>query len=272
MPPITFEENISMSFISKKQAIPLLFILFLAASCVPSKKFLYYQNGLEDKSHIDSTISLKAYVHRISPNDVLTIFVSSLSPEASAYFNPPINQDNLPDVATYKALSSYTVDSNGEISLPFVGLLKIKGLTIPEVRDTIEKSLEKYLINPTVFINLENFKIVLLGEVTKPGVFFVNNEHITISEALAMAGDMTVFGKRTNVLIVRETMQGNPEYGMVDMTSPDVFKSPYYYLHPNHIVYVNPRKNKIASGDLFFRIAPILISLATLVSLLVIRL
>lgn len=271
LPPITFEEKISMNFISKKQAIPLLFILFLAASCVPSKKFLYYQNGLEQKSHIDSSISLKAYVHRISPNDVLTIFVSSLSPEASTYFNPPINRDNMPDVATYKALSGYLVDNNGDISLPFIGKLSVKGLTIPQARDTVLKQLGKYLINPSVFINLENFKIVMLGEVSKPGVYVVNNEQVTISEALALAGDMTVFGKRTHVLVVRETMAGNPEYGMIDMTSPEVFNSPYYYLHPNDIVYVNARKNKVASGDLFFRIVPIIISLATLVSLLIIR-
>ena len=260
-----------MNIISKKYAIPLIIIIFLATSCVPVKKFRYYQRDLPEQSHVDSSISFKAYIHKISPNDILTIFVSSLSPEASTYFNPPINRDNMPDVATYKALSGYLVDSNGEISLPFIGRLNVKGLTIPEARDTVKKSLEKYLINPSVFINLENFKIVLLGEVSKPGVYFVGNEQINISEALALAGDMTVFGKRTEILVVRETMNGNPEYGKVDITSPEVFKSPFYYLHPNDIIYINPRKNKIASGDLFFRVVPILISLATLISLLVIR-
>ncbi len=271
MPPITFEEKISMSFISKKQAIPLILILFLSVSCVPTKKFLYYQNGSPGKAQIDSTISLNTYIHKISPNDLLTIYVSSSSPEASSYFNPPITHDNVPDAETYKALSGYLVDNNGDISLPLVGKLNVKGLTTSEARELIKKHLEKYLINPGIFIYLENFKIVMLGEVSKPGVYVVGNEQVTLSEALAMAGDMTVFGKRTDVLIVRESINGNKEYGTLDMTSPEVFKSPYYYLHSNDIVYVNARKNKIASADLFFRIAPVVISFATLVTLLVIR-
>ncbi len=122
-----------------------------------------------------------------------------------------------------------------------------------------------------MFINLENFKIILLGEVSKPGVYLVSNEQINLSEALAMAGDMTVYGKRKDILIVRETDKGNPEYGVVDITSPDVFKSPYYYLHPNDIIYINARKTKITTGDLFFKIVPVAVSVATLVSLLIIR-
>jgi polysaccharide export outer membrane protein len=260
-----------MNFIFKRQVAPLIFLLLFVTSCVSTKKYYFYQNGLENRSSIDSTVSIKAYIHKISPNDILTIFVSSLSPEASTYFNPPINRDNMPDAATYKALSGYLVDANGDISLPFVGKLNVKGLTIPEARDTIKKQLERYLINPTVFINLENFKIILLGEVSKPGVYLVSNEQINLSEALAMAGDMTVYGKRKDILIVRETDKGNPEYGVVDITSPDVFKSPYYYLHPNDIIYINARKTKITTGDLFFKIVPVAVSVATLVSLLIIR-
>jgi polysaccharide export outer membrane protein len=131
--------------------------------------------------------------------------------------------------------------------------------------------LEKYLITPSVLVHLENYKITMLGEVSRSGVYPINNEKISISEAIALAGDITPYGMRTNVLIVRETENGNPEYGYIDLTSNDVFKSPYYYLQPNDIVYVNARRTRVATGDFFYRVVPVVVSFATLISILYLR-
>lgn len=257
-----------MKFQAKGRLISLIITLFLISSCIPSKEYYYFQR---DVTNIDSSITYKTYTHHIATNDILSITVTSVSPEASSYFNPPLVKDNTSDKETQKVIQGYLVDNNGDISIPFLGKLQVKGLTLSEAQDLLKKELEKYLISPSVQVRLNNFKIIILGEVNRPGVYYMSNENVTITEALAIAGDMTVFGKRNNILVVRESETGKPQYQMLDITNPQIFNSSYYFLHPNDIIYINARKTKISSGDMFFRITPIVVSVGTFLTLILIR-
>ncbi|HNR47945.1 MAG TPA: polysaccharide biosynthesis/export family protein [Bacteroidia bacterium] len=257
-----------MKFQVKGRLITLIITLFCISACIPSKEYSYFQR---DVKKIDSSLTFNNYTHHIGENDILSILVTSVSPEASSYFNPPFVKDNSSDTEVQKVIQGYLVDSNGEISIPFLGKVKVKGLTLSETQDLLKKELEKYLVSPSIQVRLENFKIIILGEVARPGVYYMSNENVSITEALAMAGDMTVYGKRTNILVVRESETGKPEYGMLDITRPEIFSSSYYFLHPNDIVYVNARKTKISSGDMFFRLAPVIVSIGTLLTLILIR-
>ena len=154
--------------------------------------------------------------------------------------------------------------------MPLVGKVKIAGLTTTVARDTLQKRLEQYLQSPNVRLYFENFKVTILGEVTHPGVFSVTNEKITIPEAIGMAGDLNIYGNRRDVLLIREE-NGVKTYTKVDLTRRDLFVAPYYYLHSNDILYIPPVKDKLAQSDNFYRVAPMLISLGTLLAFVLIN-
>jgi polysaccharide export outer membrane protein len=160
------------------------------------------------------------------------------------------------------------VDANGAIELPLIGSLKVAGLTTMQARDTIKAKLTKYLKEPTVNIRFLNYKISVLGEVQRPSVYVIPNETITLPEALGLAGDMTIYGKRGNVLIIRDN-NGKKEFGRVDLNSRDLFSSPYYYLHANDVVYVEPSAGRIAQTDKIYQITPIILSALSFLSIIV---
>jgi polysaccharide biosynthesis/export protein len=238
------------------------FLFFLVSSCRTKKEVIYFQPPEDTlrKTNIqwknfpnkDST-GMKTYDPVIRHNDILNIFVSSINPEATSFFNPVSGGGALGSAirANPEALG-YLVDVNGEIEMPLIGPVKVEGLTVPMIKDTLKKKLEKYLENPTVRVIFENFKVSILGEVKSPGVVTVINERITLPEAIAMAGDLNIYGRRENILIIREE-NGKREFVTVDITKRDFFESPYYFLHPNDIVYVEPVGAKIESSDNFFR-------------------
>ena len=160
------------------------------------------------------------------------------------------------------------VDANGDIQLPFAGSIRVEGLTPLAARDSVKAKLEKYLTDPTIKLNLVNFSVTVLGEVAKPGVITVANEKITLTEALAMAGDLTIFGKRTNVMVIRE-VNGKKEFGQVDLTGRNLFSSPYYNLHSGDIIYVEAISQKRATAQSFYRVMPLLLSALSLIVVLV---
>jgi polysaccharide export outer membrane protein len=244
-------------------ATGVLFIVFFSSSCRTLKEVVYFQVPADtaSKANAEGKDSLKRdslviqdYTPIIRHNDILEIFVTSINPEATSYFNPlsgfgtgttNILRDN-PEVL------GYLVDANGEIEMPIIGAVKVAGLTIPQIKTLLKEKLEKYLEKPSVRVVLKNFKVSILGEVKLPGIYFVINERLSFPEAIAMAGDLTIFGKRENILIVREE-NGKKEFANVDMTQRNFFESPYYYLHPNDVLYVEPVKAKVESSDNFFR-------------------
>lgn len=253
----------------------------LFSSCVNQKQIAYFQKGINQS---DTMAVAKAYIPKIQPGDILAINVGSLNPVASSFFNPysttPVTSDNSSGVSAgssstgtvpvtaQSSAPGFLVDSAGTIELPLIGTLKIAGLNTSDARDTIKNRLKTYLKEPTVNVRFLNYKISVMGEVAKPSVYVIPNERITIPEALSMAGDMTIFGKRENVLVIRDE-NGKKEFGHVNLTSREVYTSPYYYLHANDIVYVEPGKGRIAQTDKVYQILPVILSALSLISIIV---
>ena len=273
----TFAESILFYLIKKflkKSPLILFFVILFITSCVSKKDVVYFQpNSLEED--IQKVDMVQNYVPKLQSGDILSITVSSLSPEASAMFNPYLasqaasavqnsQTNNLPPV------SGYLIDDEGFITLPLVGKLKISGLTTKEATQTLTAQLDKYLQQPTVNVRILNFRISVLGEVTRPSVYTIPNEKITLPEALGLAGDLTIYGQRNNVLIVRET-EGKREFSRIDLTKRDLFNSPYYYLHANDVIYVEATKSKVTSTDRTVQLAPIVLSGLSLLTVILIN-
>ncbi len=246
-----------------KKTHPYLIILTLGllfSSCVSTKKMIYFQPLEKGSIANDSLVSFEP---TIGVGDLLSIHVSALDPQAARAFNLVENEQN----GTTSA-SSYLVNSIGEIHFPGLGNQKVLGLTSKQLTDSLVLQLSDYIIKPVVNLRLVNFKVTVLGEVKQPGTYPVENERISVLEALGMAGDLTIKGKRTNVLLVRE-QDGKRQIVPIDLTSIELFNSPYYYLAQNDVIYVAPNKAKLNSSAVGPNIGIIFGSISTLLSIIV---
>lgn len=231
-----------------KKIVTLLFCSLLLASCASRKKIVYFQN-ISASSVSETTI----YEPRLKPDDLLMIIVSAPEPEAAKDFNLPAFAVMSSVPGTMNIASSqlqyqtYLIDNQGYIQFPVIGALKLGGLTRQEALALLKGQLIKYINNPIVTLRIMNFKVSVMGEVLRPGVFPVTSERVTLPEAITMAGDMTIYGSRTNVLVIRE-INGQKTYNFVDMTQADFINSPFYYLSQNDLVYVEPNKTKVNSS------------------------
>ena len=257
---------------ANRLAFTALLAIALLSSCVNSKQLVYFQDLT---SRVDSA-RLETYAAPVRPGDVLSIQVSSLSPEASSFFNPyamqAIGGQPVQTSATtpLPAATGYLVASDGTITLPLVGAVAVAGKTNVQVADQLRTNLKTYLKEPTVSVRNQNFRITVLGEVARPSLFNISNEQITLPEALGLAGDLTIYGRRENVLVVREE-NGQRTYARLDLTKRDVFRSPYYHLHPNDVIYVEPGKARVASTDRLYQIVPIVLSALSFIAIIVTR-
>jgi polysaccharide export outer membrane protein len=227
----------------------LFFIIILFNwSCTPYKGVPYFQDLKSDKILKEEIKNYSPLI--VQPGDILAIHVASLNPEADVAFNYDLNLNYKTDEAALNtgerdantSISNHLVDDKGDINLPMLGILKAAGHTTHELTEQLEVSLQNFLSKPIVTVRIENFKISVIGDVKNPGVYNVQNEKITLSEGISLAGDLNATGLR-NVLIVRE-INGTREYVHVDLTSKDVFNSPYYYLKNNDVIYVTPNRIK----------------------------
>jgi polysaccharide export outer membrane protein len=204
----------------------------------------------------------------IKKNDQLYIRVVSEAfdeGKTDAMFNQMLRDEGSTSGAEQKG---YLVDNNGQIDFPRLGTIKAEGLTKPQLADTIKKKLEPVLTNPIVIIKLQNFHITFLGEVAKAGTLNLPTERVNILEAIGLAGDISVYGKKSDILVIREN-DGKVEYGQMDLTSATCFESPYFYLKQNDIVVVNPNKNKqLISEQLFYQRLGIATSITSMAALL----
>ena len=261
---------------SKKNLFALLSmtaVLFLA-SCGSPKNVAYIQNS----DYIDFSRSEYLYDARIMPKDILTITVNTVNPEASAPFNlimrPTLNSTTSTIGTSGGSLQTYLVDNNGCIEFPVVGTLQVGGLTKSQCEKLIHDKIQRYMNaeeNPVVTVRMSNYKISVLGEVTRPGMFTVGNEKINIFEALAQAGDLTIYGVRDRVKLIREDAKGHKEVYTLNLNNAEIINSPYYYLQQNDIIYVEPNKVKSqnasigAATTLWLSATGILISLSSLI-------
>ncbi len=225
-----------------------LFIIFIVlfSSCIPQKKLIYIQAQAKN-----DTIKTKKYInnrksdYKIQSGDNLFIRISSLDVKTYSFFNKTggntySNYMNS-DISVY--LNSYTVNDTGYVNFPVIGDIFVKDLTVQQVKNLIQKSLNKYLKKPTVIVKIVNYNITVLGEVNRPGKYKVYQDQINIFDALGLAGDITDYGNRNKVIIVRQNDKGSIVH-KVDLTKDNILKSRYYYLMPNDIVYVEPLKAK----------------------------
>ena len=241
-------------------------------SCGSTKNVAYFQNS----DVIDEDQSSFLYDARILPKDQLTITVSTTNPDAAVPFNltipTPYNQQSR---STYSQamLQSYLVDNAGYIQFPIVGALKVGGLTKSEAEQLIQTKIKHYMNaeeTPIVTVRMSSYSISVLGEVARPGTFMVSREKISILEALAQAGDLTIYGVRDKVKLIREDSNGKKEYHTLNLNDANIINSPYYYLQQNDVVYVEPNKVKARNStvgtttSLWFTSVSILISLSSL--------
>ena len=246
----------------------LLSVSVLAITSCSTQKRLSYFSSMGNQNDSASVYNYHIHEARIVAGDMLIITVSGLDPLAVAPFNQPVVSYSAPgsdQLYNTPSLQSYLVDVNGNISFPVLGEIKLSGLTKSEAISLIKEKLAQYLKDPIVTIKFLNYKITVLGEVARPGQYTINNERVTILDALGMAGDMTPYGKRNTVLVTREN-NGKLEFARLNLNSDDVFNSPYYFLQQNDVVYVEPNNVRaIASQNLSLYLSMIttLASLAT---------
>jgi polysaccharide export outer membrane protein len=251
--------------------------LFIAASflssCGVKYKTIPYFTDLAPDSAVNEQIKNQTIL-KIQKNDILAITVNSLNSEASAIFNmgsTSSNQGNASGgVDPTLTANGFLVDQDGNIQLPLVGSVQVSGLTTAEARRALEKKLVQYLKEPVVSLRLINFRVSVLGDVLRPGVYPVTNERVNISEALSMAGDLNITAERNNVLLIRED-NGVRKYMRLNMQSRSLFSSPYYYLQNNDVLYIQPGKTKYASVDASYRNVSLVISALSVIALLITR-
>lgn len=251
-----------------KNPILLSCLLLLISSC--SYKGVPYFQDLNNTTPVKEVIANYKEL-TVQPEDIIGISVSSLNSEASSVFNYNLNTiTGTSQISPNNPIVGYLVDEKGAIQLPLIGNLKVSDLTLSAIRETIQSRLNEYLKQPVVNVRLINFKVSIMGDVLRPGVYPVQNQRISIAEALTMAGDLNITALRNNVVLIRES-GGNREYIRIDLTSKKLFNSPYYYLKTNDILYVQPGRNKFASVDNSYRNIGILISALSIVAILLTR-
>ena len=251
----------------KKLLLPIMVVtmILMMVGCGSSKEVAYWQN-------IDS-ISLAAskglYDAKIMPKDELTILVQTTDPLTSE----PFNLRSTGQTSSKNQITGYLVDNDGIINFPIVGKIHVAGLTKTECEDLIKSKIQPYLArteNPLVSVRTSSYRITVIGEVNRPGVIPVSTEKISLIEALAEAGDMTIYGKRDNVLLVREDKSGEKHKVRLNMNDANIINSPYYYLQQNDIVYVEPHKVKArntffgSNTSIFYSVIGITTSLVSL--------
>lgn len=219
------------------------FILITINSCSHPEKYIYFQHKGNDTL---ATIvdSIPKYQAVFQVDDIVSIMVSSINPEAVKPFNTTSSISDKNEKAS--SSTGYLIDADGNIEFPILGTLKIAGLNRIDATELIKSRLKEYVKDPIVNIRLQNFKITILGDVSRPGVYSFNQERITLPEVLGTAGDLNLTGSRSNVKVIRE-IDGKKIETNIDLTSRDIFRSSVYYLHQNDIIYIEPSKIKINS-------------------------
>ncbi len=246
--------------------IALLTAMIVLFSCRTPQNLNYFL----DSPHENASLIAQGD-SRIQPADKLSVIVSSLDLAASQ----PYNLINPAPNAASNNQPGYTVAADGYIIFPQLGKIKAAGLTIAQLKSTLTDSLQNYLSNPVVTIEFQNFRVTVLGEVNKQGVIHSPDGKLNLLEALGQSGDITIYGLKNRVHVIRET-NNKREFGMVNLQSYDAFRSPYFTLQQNDIVYVESSNKKLTADDQLFTrnlaITTSVISVATTVALLIFNL
>ncbi|MFN4026753.1 MULTISPECIES: polysaccharide biosynthesis/export family protein [Flavobacterium] len=220
-----------------------LFVLLFLSSCASRKDIVYLQD-VENDATINQALS---YEPVIKCDDMLSVIVAADQPDLTIPFNLPQIQGNYQVNDSQEGIKTYLVDASGFIDFPVIGKVKLAGLTRTQAKNELETKIKEYIKEPSVNLRILNYKISVLGEVNKPNTYKIASERVTLLEAISLAGDMTIYGKRSNVLVIRE-VDGKKTFNRVDLTNKDFISSPFYYLNQNDVVMVEPNKTKINSS------------------------
>lgn len=243
-------------------------IFCLAAfSCASKKDVIYLQDADRNRE-----AQLLNYEPMLKPDDLLSIIISSETPEATVPFNLPAIQGNYEIGNNQNGIKTYLIDNFGNIDFPVIGKTKLGGLTRTEATNKLASAISEYIKDPSVNLRILNYKVSIMGEVNKPGSYNIESERITLLEALGLAGDLTIYGKRDNILVIRET-DGKKSYARVDITKSDFTTSPYYYLTQNDVILVEPNKTRVNSSAVGPNTAVIIsgLSLLTAIAVLIFK-
>lgn len=245
-------------------------LLVLILSACSSKKDILYMQDIESMAAMTTD---NYNPPTIRANDVLKINVASFDMEAAMPFNLIQPARNISEVGRVnnREVQGYIVNSDGTIEFPVLGTLDVAGKTRQELVTFLKKEIGTYLKDPIINIDIINYKVTVLGEVNRPGTYTISNERITLLEALGMAGDLNIYGKRDNILLLRED-NGQRIYHKIDITKSDFIESPFYYLKQNDVLYIQPNSAQVGAAaynrnaTVYISIASVLISLAVLIT------
>jgi polysaccharide export outer membrane protein len=251
-------------------------LLIATASCTSYKKVPYLQTG--NQADVDLRTFYKENTVRFQPDDILSIMVNVMGEPSVAYdFNLPLQPAATPEnsdgfVNQGIGRQTYMVNKEGEIDFPILGAIKVSGYTQAELEQYLKKTLRTWLKeDPVITVRLTNFKISVIGEVNRPGQYGVGRDRINILEALALAGEMSIAGKRDDVQVIREMPNGDLKRVVLDISKAEIVSSPYFYLQQNDIVYVVPNKTRARSADIgaqtsiIFSVIGVLFSIANII-------
>lgn len=238
-------------------------------SCTQSKQ-VYYLNGLGNENSERKAQDIENPI--VQKGDQLSIFVSSLNVEQATYFNmsnfSAIQINSAQQSQSANPIMGYMVEANGKINFPKLGEIEVAGMRREELEKYLETALKDYIKDPVVSVRCINFRITVLGEVAKPGTFHVPYHNLNVLQALGMAGDLTINGVRNEMILIRKTETGEQSIVM-DLTSKEFLKSPYFYLQSGDVIYVKPNRTKINTSSTFFQVWPTVVSAITLLVLVV---
>lgn len=250
--------------------VTLVIISLCFFGCTSQKKVAYFYDLNAESAETINEVFNTVHESRIVPGDMLSIVISGLDPIAVAPFNLPVVAYARPgsdQLYNTPSLQAYLVDVNGYINFPIVGKIYLAGLKKSEAIEKIKYELSNHLKDIVVTIQFLNYKITVLGEVNRPGVYSIDNERVTVLDALGLAGDMSIYGKRPNVLVGREN-NGKMEFCRLNLNTDEVFTSPYYYLQQNDFVYVEPNNMRALTSQnipLYLSTLSTLASMATVI-------
>lgn len=256
--------------------LPLLILILLSSTSCRTVKQLTYFNDLSDTAAVNTIGTTKVEPLRLQADDQIQISISSPSAEAARFFNlmtsnPSASISSTGSSSNQLFINLYTVSSEGKITLPVIGDLQAAGYTLEELRQSVTTALKPYLSNPIVSTRLTNFKVTVIGEVSRPFTVNVSGEKINILEAIGSAGDLTIYGSRKKVKVIRKLSDGNTEIARLDLNSVNAFQSPYFNLRQNDVVYVQPNKNKSFSVNNTTFWASVVLSIASITAVILTR-
>lgn len=248
-------------------------VCFIAAvsvlsSCTSPKTITYFQRkNLAYEKPYSNLASSEQLPVRVQPNDVLAVVVNSLSEESNALFTvrnlATVQTSSFPGTGSGNAQPlGFPVSQSGEINLPLAGQVMVAGMTLKETEAFLEERLTDYVKSPTVKVRLLNHKFTVLGEVNRPGIYNMLDQRTTLTDVIGIAGDLTLFGRRDNVMLVRE-VNSKRQVIRIDLASRQALESPYYYIENNDVIYVESRPSRITASDRTIQLLPVILSTIT---------